>query len=344
MSVDTNEEPIVKAIHDLLLMCGGISESFSMNLATQMIQTTLKLVADNHDLGQMKLISRSLREMRYAYRIFSKYPNIRRVSIFGSARTAETHPDYIAAFNFSQLMAEAHWMCITGAAEGIMRAGIVGAQKDSSFGLSISLPWETTESSPMHGDPKHMIFRYFFTRKLMFLSHADAVAAFPGGYGTQDELFEVLTLMQTGKSNIIPLVLVEGENGEYWQHWEQYVKGQLLNNRWISPDDLRLYHIASSSAEAKEHILKFYRNYHSSRYVKELLAIRLQKPLQQKQIDELNEKFSRLVASGKMYMAKALPDEEGQFENLPRLVFIHTRKDFGLLRIMIDHINQFKTE
>lgn len=341
MPVDVNEESIVKSIHDLLILCGGISNSFSMNLATQMIQTTLKLVADQHDLGQMKLISRALKEMRYAYKIFGQYPNVRRVSIFGSARTSPKHPDYIAAHNFSRLMAKSHWMCITGAAEGIMRAGITGAQKESSFGLSISLPWETTENSPMHGDPKHMIFRYFFTRKLMFLSHADAVAAFPGGYGTQDELFEVLTLMQTGKSNIIPLVLVEGKSGSYWKEWEKYIHEQLLNNRWISQEDLRLYYIASSSADAKKHIMKFYRRYHSSRYVKELLVIRLQKALTSRQLEELNEKFSSLVADGKMYRGDALPDEEGQWKELPRLFFVHTRRDFGLLRILIDQINDF---
>jgi len=340
--VDVHEESIVKTIHDLLYKCGGVAESFTLDLATQMIQTTLKLVADNHDPGQMKLISRALKEMRYAYRIFNQYPDVRCVSIFGSARTPEKHPDYIAAQNFGMLMAKSQWMCITGAAAGIMHAGITGAQKKSSFGLSISLPWETPDTSPMHGDPKHMIFRYFFTRKLMFLSHADAVAAFPGGYGTLDELFEVLTLMQTGKSNIIPLVLVEGKEGGYWEHWKHYMESQLVINRWICPEDQRLYYIASSSADAKRNIMKFYKNYHSSRYVKDLLAIRLQKPLKPHQIDELNDTFVPLIASGKIYMGEALPGEEGQFAELPRLLFNHNRKNFGLLRIMIDHINNFK--
>lgn len=339
--VDVKDEKIVKAIDELITLCGGVPESLASDLALQMIQTCLKLMIEGHDIWQLKLINRALKEMRHAYHIFSKYPEAQFVSIFGSARTPEKHPDYTAAEAFSKAMAKQGWMCITGASDGIMHAGVKGAELESSFGLSIRLPFEDSTNALIKGDPKLMIFNYFFTRKLMFLSHANAVAAFPGGFGTLDELFEVLTLMQTGKSNIVPLVLIEGAKGNYWSHWKQYIDEQLSATGWISDSDHNFYYIATSPADAKRHILQFYHRYHSSRYVKELLVIRLNKPLKPKQVDELNHTYASLIASGKIEMSKALPDETDYLE-LPRLVFHHTRKNFGLLRALIDQINVYK--
>lgn len=334
---DFHDEHVLEAIHDVIRLNNGDPESFAGDLISQMIQTCLKLF-HGHDIGQLKLINRALKEMRYAYGIFNQYPNAKRVSIFGSARTPAEHPDFKAAIAFSMSMAKQGWMVMTGAAEGIMRAGIDGAQRESSFGLSIILPFEATATPAIQGDPKLMMFRYFFTRKLMFISHSDAIVAFPGGFGTLDELFEVLTLIQTGKSNIVPVVMVEGTKGIYWEHLKQYMNLNLLRNGWISPYDLHLYYIASSPADAKKHILKFYRRYHSSRYVKDLLVIRMLKSLNAKQLATINEQFASLVVKGKMEMSKALPEETDVLK-LPRLVFHHTRRDFGLLRALIDHIN-----
>lgn len=210
---DANDEKIVKAIRALISECGGESGTFEGDLVTQLIQTSLRLLLDGHDTGQLKLITRAMKEMRYAYHIFNQYGGIRRVSIFGSARTPEDHPDYKVAKDFSKQMADYGWMVITGAANGIMKAGLEGAKKEAGFGLSIKLPFETSVHSFIEGDPKLMSFKYFFTRKLMFMSHSDAVTAFPGGFGTMDELFEVLTLLQTGKANIVPVVLMEGKRG-----------------------------------------------------------------------------------------------------------------------------------
>ena len=193
--LEVNDERILEAIQSLILACGGAPESFDGELITQMIQTSLKLMTEGHDTGQLKLITRSLKEMRHAYRVFNRYEGIRRIGIFGSARTPEDHIDYITARRFSEGIAEKGWMCLTGAANGIMKAGLEGPKKESSFGLSIRLPFEAGVNSVIEGDPKLMVFRYFFTRKLMFISHSDAVAVFPGGFGTLDELFEVLTLM-----------------------------------------------------------------------------------------------------------------------------------------------------
>jgi uncharacterized protein (TIGR00730 family) len=336
--ISPSDEKVMKVIHQLIEQFGGEINSFEGELLTQQIQTTLKMIMEGHRTDQLKLITRSLKEMRYAYRIFNENPGSHRISIFGSARTPEEHPDYMAAEQFSVALAEKGWMCITGAAGGIMKAGMVGPASDGSFGLSIRLPFETPTNRHIRGDPKLIHFRYFFTRKLMFMSHADAAAVFPGGVGTMDELFEILTLMQTGKTNIIPVVLVEGENGVYWHHWEVYVKKNLLGNGWISPEDISLYHIASSVEGAVEHVEQFYRRYHSSRYVHDDLVIRLKSPLSEKQVGLLNNEFAGLVASGKMRLSEALPLED-DYLDLPRLVFHHTRMHFGLVRSLIDRIN-----
>lgn len=338
---DVKSDESLKVIEGLITHFGGAPGTLKADLTTQMIQTCLKLMIEGHDLWEMKLINRALKEMRHAYHIFAQYPDARCVSIFGSARTPETHPDFKAAETFSHAMAMDGWMCITGAADGIMRAGIKGAQLESSFGLSIRLPFEDNSKSIIKGDPKLMIFNYFFTRKLMFLSQAHAVAAFPGGVGTMDELFEVLTLMQTGKSSIIPLVLLEGENGHYWKGWEHYMNTQLLDNGWISPSDYHFYYKASSPEDAKKHILHFYKRYHSSRYVKELLVIRMKSPLTLQQVEELNAEFGSLLAAGKMELSSALPEEEEDHPELPRLIFAHNRKNYGLLRALIDKINAY---
>jgi hypothetical protein len=334
------ELELEQKIKELIAFNGSDPETFDANLISQLISSSLKLLKENPDTGQLKLMTRAFKEMRYAYHIFNQHPSGRRISIFGSARTPENHPDYLEAKNFSSLMAKNGWVCITGAADGIMKAGLEGAQKASSFGLSIRLPFETPSNSLLAGDPKLITFRYFFTRKLMFLSHSDAVAAFPGGVGTQDELFEVLTLMQTGKANIIPVVLIQGA-GTYWQEWQDYVFRNLLDKGWISQEDLSLYYMAHDSKDAVAHILQFYHRYHSSRYVKDTLVLRLLSHLNHDQIAQLNQEFGPvLVKEGEIYLTTALPEEDDHLE-LPRLAFVHNRRHFGTLRQMIDRINSF---
>jgi hypothetical protein len=338
---DPEDERALKLIHALVEACGGSPENLDGSLVTQLIQNSLRLMSEKHDSGQLKLMTRALKEMRYAYRIFNRYPNVKRISIFGSARTPEDHPDYLTAKAFSLGMADQGWMCITGAANGIMKAGLEGSKRQSSFGLSIRLPFEIPTNSFIEGDTKLMIFRYFFTRKLMFISHSDAIAVFPGGFGTLDELFEVLTLLHNGKSSIVPLVLIEGNPGVYWKFWEEYIQKHLLDNGWISPEDRNLYYIASSPEDAVKHIQHFYSCYHSSRYVKDIFVLRLQRPLDSAQVEHLNQKFAILVQSGTMQMSSPLTEETDYLE-LPRLIFHHTRKDFGILRLLIDEINNFK--
>jgi len=337
-----HDQLLNEKIKELISFDGSNANSFEADLISQIIWSSLKLLKEKHETAQIKLMTRAFKEMRYAYHIFNQHPHSRRISIFGSARTPEIHPDYIAAKEFGAAMAKNGWVCITGAADGIMKAGLEGAQKESSFGLSIRLPFESPTNSFLAGDPKLITFRYFFTRKLMFLSHSDAVAAFPGGVGTQDELFEVLTLMQTGKSNIMPLVLIQG-TGTYWNDWLHYLKENLLEQGWVSPEDLHFFYLAPTYQDALNHIFKFYSRYHSSRYVKDLLIIRMLSPLTDEQIESLNEKFGKmLVKSGKIFATSALKEESDHLE-LPRLAFEHNHMHFGSLRMMIDEINNFST-
>jgi uncharacterized protein (TIGR00730 family) len=307
--------------------------------------TALKLLGDGLDVGQVKLLELALKEMRRSYRLFNRFRGVRKVSIFGSARTPETHPDYHAAREFGRLMAAESWMAITGAGDGIMKAGHEGPTREASFGLSIRLPFETNANDVIAGDDKLLSFRYFFTRKLMFVSHSDAVAVFPGGFGTMDEIFEVLTLVQTGKSPIVPIVLVEGSGPDgkplgYWKRWEFGVVENLLSQGWISKEDPGLYEFASSPADAVQRILRFYHRYHSSRYVDDHLVIRLKRALTDAQVKELDSEFRPLIKSGHMHQTGAHESEQ-EHPSLPRLRFHFAKRGFGMLRRMIDRINGF---
>lgn len=338
-AIDTNESEMLENVDAFITNSGGDPTTYKGKLIAQIIQTALKLMSENHDLGQLKVISRSIKEMRYAYNIFDRYKDAPCISIFGSARTPENHPDYIAAKEFSAQMAKQGWMCMTGAANGIMKAGLEGPQNTLNFGLSILLPFESASNTIIEGDPKLIHFRFFFTRKLMFMSHSDALAAFPGGFGTLDELFEMLTLMQTGKANIVPIVLVEGAGGAYWERWKVYMEN-IIAEHWISPEDTSFYYFAPNPEDAVQHILKFYSRYHSSRYVKDILVIRMRNPLNEEQAEILNRQFASLVAEGKMSLSGPLLGETDHLE-LPRLIFTHTRREFGKLRQLIDAINHF---
>lgn len=327
-------------IRDLVAKHIDDPDSFEAKLIGEMIYTSLSMYRDQHDTAQLKLINRSLKEMRYAYKVFNQYPTKQRLSIFGSARTPENHPDYIETKKFSAEMARHGWMCITGAAGGIMKAGHEGSVQDKIFGLSIMLTFEPETNAHIEGDPKHINFKYFFTRKLMFLSHSDAVIGCPGGFGTMDELFEVLTLMQTGKSSIIPVILLEHEGGRYWKDWEIYVRENFLKGKTISPEDMSFFYIAKNYLDACDHIFLFYKRYHSSRYVKNLFVIRMKSPLNHTQIEELNRDFGKIVKEGRIEERGPLP-EESEYEDLPRLVFHYTRTHYGILRELIDRINSY---
>jgi uncharacterized protein (TIGR00730 family) len=231
-------------------------------------------------------------------------------------------------------------MSITGAGPGIMRAGNEGAGPGNSFGLSIRLPWETNENEFLRGDPKLIVFRYFFTRKLMFALGADAMAVFPGGFGTLDECFELLTLVQTGKSGLVPIVLLAPEGNDYWRAFEGFLRNHLLAPKWIEDDDLHLFKVFSDVGAAAAYIENFYRNYHSSRYVGDSLVVRIRRPLTDAELAELNAIGKDLLASGAIAQSRALPDED-EWPELPRLVLHFNRRHFSGLRKLIERLNDF---
>lgn len=343
---------VQKEIDELIRHAAGSEpEPFQTRLVRDLVTAALKLIPDGRDSGELKLMTAAMKELRYAYRVFGEYPDPHKVTIFGSARTPEDHPDFLSAVEFSRRMAEAGWMVITGAGDGIMKAGHVGPGRESSFGVAIRLPFETTANDVIEGDEKLIHFRYFFTRKLMFLSQAEAVVCFPGGFGTMDEAFETLTLVQTGKASIIPIVLVQGQSvpGDgskttegYWQGFDRFVHEDLLARGWVSEEDPGLYYLAKDADDAAEHVLKFYRVYHSSRYVRDDLVIRLKKRLTEDAVAALNEEFAELVKSGDIHHRGPFEVEDDHLD-LPRLVFTHTRRRYGLVRRLIDRINESPT-
>lgn len=335
-----DDPELVARVNELIQECGGVPTSRDGRLVRDLLTTSLKLITDQRDTGELKLLTNSFKEMRHAYRVFGDHRGAPRISIFGSARTPADHPDYRTAVAFSRTMADRGWLVITGAGEGIMKAGHEGPGPESSFGLSIRLPFETTANSVIAGDHKLINFRYFFTRKLMFLSQCQAITAFPGGFGTQDELLEALTLIQTGKSAMVPVVLIEGPDSDYWERWDRYVREEFLGGGFISPADSSLYHLAVDARDAADHISRFYCNYHSSRYVGPELVLRVKHRITRRQLRHLNREFADLVASGDIEQRPA--DEiEGEFLDLPRIAFTHTRAGFGRLRQLIDRVNDY---
>ena len=312
------------------------------DLVAEVVENGIKLLRDQTNRGDMKLINKAMKEIRYALRIFAPYRDVHKVSIFGSARTPEDSPDYKQAEEFGRQIAARGWMVITGAGGGIMAAGHGGAGPDPSFGLAIRLPFEQKTNVHISKDKKLINFNYFFTRKLMFVRSSHAVVLFPGGFGTMDEGFEVLTLVQTGKAVPMPIVFVDQPGGSYWRDFMNYAERHLLGRGFISPPDLLLFKVTDSVEVAVEEVTRFYSNYHSVRTVREELVMRLQKKPTEKQLAEINEKFRDItVAGGEYRVSEPLPVEadEPSLADLARLVFKFNRRDHGRLRALIDHLN-----
>jgi hypothetical protein len=293
--------------------------------------------------GDVRVIQTALRELRYAFKLFAPHAHIRKVTMFGSARAQSNKPDYQQAVNFARKLAEEGWMVITGAGPGIMQAGHEGAGPEKSFGANIRLPWEQNANPIIQKDKKLVTFKYFFTRKLTFVRHSDAIVLFPGGFGTLDEGYEALTLMQTGKSRLMPLVLMDRPGGAYWKTWDKHVREHLLRNGFISPDDLHLYEITDDIDAAVKTITRFYRNFHSMRFVRDLLIIRMKYAPSDHALESLNEDFVDILTRGKITRTEALPEEreDGSDVELPRIALEFNKRDYGRLRQMLNVINSF---
>ena len=338
MKLDTLEG----VLHEVETICKAEGVDINTRLYRELLIDALKFKRDDLDTLDLKIASRSMAEFRYAARVFKPYRGIRKVSIFGSARTPEDDPYYTLAVDFARMLVKENFMVITGAASGIMKAGNVGAGAENSFGANILLPFEQGANDVIADDPKLITFRYFFTRKLFFLMEAQGVALFPGGFGTHDEGMETLTLLQTGKAPPMPLVLMELPGEDYWEDWDQFIRKQLLGRGLVSEDDLCLYKILHSAEDGVAWMKHYYSTYHSMRRVRDKLVIRLEKQLTKEHIEELNETFSGLLKKGRIQKTNALPQEADQPQLLgkPRLAFSYNDRNAGRLNLMIQTINR----
>jgi uncharacterized protein (TIGR00730 family) len=299
----------------------------------QVVVSALRLMRDDASRGDLKLINSALKELRHSFHVFAPYKHARKVAVFGSARTQPGHPDWEQARSFAERMVAEDWMLITGAGGGIMGAAQGGAGRESSFGVNIRLPFEQDANLVIAGDPKLINFRYFFTRKLIFVKEAHAIALFPGGFGTHDEGFEALTLMQTGKGEILPVVFVDAPGGSYWSEWIGFLSSHLRGREMISEEDLSLFRVTDDLDTAVEEITGFYRNYHSSRYVGDLLVLRVRRGPDQEQLGALNRDFPDLLAGGEIELRSVLPREAGEVDHYPRIALRFNHRSVGRLRL-----------
>lgn len=311
-------------------------------LIEEIKRTADKLAMDRATRGDLKILSRALRELRYAFKVFTPYRTQRKVSVFGSARTQPGTPNYEQSVEFGRRMAEQNWFVVTGAGHGIMEGAHVGAGRKMSMGVNIMLPFEQESNHIISDDVKLVHLKYFFTRKLLFVKEVHAVALCPGGFGTQDEGFETLTLVQTGKRDLMPIVLLDEPGGTYWQAWMEFVTDQLLNRELISPSDMSLLKATDSVDEAVAEVMNFYSVYNSMRYVRGRLVLRLHEAPDQQFLARLNDEYADILESGRIESVETHPHEadEDHLADLPRIGLHFDRRNIGRLREMVDTINR----
>jgi hypothetical protein len=316
----------------------------NQKLIQQALATIVRLAGSELERLDWKILSASLADMEQGLQLFHTYRHVRKVTIFGSARLSPESPEYRMAVDFARCVTQLGFMVMTGGGGGIMQAGNEGAGREQSFGLNIQLPFEQEANPFIVGDPKLINFKYFFTRKLFLLRESDAVALFPGGFGTQDEAFECMTLSQTGKFGPVPLILIDRPGGNYWREWSDYIHKHLVQKGLISPDDPSLYTVTDNLDVACDAITRFYQVYHSSRYVGDKLVIRLKTELSDADVEHLNANFSDIWVKGRIEKSQALPEEaQDETAELPRLVLYFNQRDLGRLYQMIATINQLGT-
>jgi len=318
-----------------------VADPEDADLIFELVVSALRLGRDHADRLDLKIANAALKEMRYSFHVFEPYRGSRKAAIFGSARTQPMDPLYLQAKELAAALAAKDWMVITGAGPGIMEAGLEGAGPDQSFGVSINLPFETTTSAFLAGDPKLINFRYFFTRKLEFVKESSAFVLLPGGFGTMDEAFELLTLLQTGKALPAPVVLLDTPGGTYWEHWSEFIHAEMGAARYISDEDFRLVKVTDSVDVAVDEVLGFYTNYHSQRFVDGRLVLRVQELPSDDDLAAINRDFRDIVVRGEIEPIPTTKAEVADRDHvdLPRLAFRFDRHGWARLRMMIDRLN-----
>jgi len=315
-------------------------------LAQRLLLGAIDMIASNPGTLDLKIAAATIEEMGDAYRVFAPYSAAPKVTIFGSARTTQDDPLYANARDVAAQLAAQGWMIITGAGPGIMQAGMEGAGREHSIGVSIRLPFEQGANPVIAGDDKFVSMKYFFTRKLMLIKESKGFISLPGGFGTIDETFELLTLTQTGKGLPVPIVLLDTPGDPYWETLDEFIRGQLVRRGLVSASDPGLYFITDDTAAAVREIVSFYRNYESIRYVGDTLVLRLRHEPTAEQLDELNEQFGYLCASGRIEASGPLEPELREHDSieLPRLAFHFAKHGYGDLRALINAVNSFQEE
>jgi hypothetical protein len=341
VSPPQSDQEIHQQAFDALAGGHSLSPAQSRELLA-MIESLGELAREGTSVGDLKIANAALAEMTEAFRVFRPYRSIRKMTMFGSARTQPEDPVYLLARDLATKLAQEDWMTVTGAGPGIMAAGLEGAGRDHSFGVNIRLPHEEGANAFIAQDPKLVEMRYFFTRKLMLIKESHAYAVLPGGFGTQDECFELLTLLQTGKAEPAPVVLMETPGGTYWQGWLRFVEGEAIESGWVSAEDVALFRVATSVDDAAHEIIGFYRNYHSCRWVGDLLVLRVQVEPSKAELSDLNRRFGDIITRGTIRATGAFPPERSSNDHpeLPRLALRFDKWHFARLRQLIDAINE----
>lgn len=336
---DTGNEAIDAAVVALVAQAG---ENGNEDLTAEIITTALKLYRDGAARGDLKLVNTALKEMRYSMLVFSRDRDRPKVTMYGSARTPSTTVEYQLAKQFAEIMAARNWAIITGAGPGIMEAGNEGAGMDASYGVNIRLPFES-EANPFVSPDRLINFKYFFTRKLGFVKESSAFALFPGGFGTMDEAFELLTLIQTGKADLHPIVMVSSGESNYWAKWNEFVVDELVASELISPDDQNLYLITTDPTTAADEICHFYANYRSQRYVDGKLVLRITHGPTRDQLSDLNDRFSDILVSGTIATVEPSSAELRDNDDISasRLQLHFDRRHYGRLRSLVNTVNDW---
>lgn len=326
----------------LASLLDSIGVSSNRDQLMEIFETVVRLAADGTDRLDLKITNAALKEMCEGFEVFAPYRHVPKLTMFGSARTLPTDPLYSQARDLAHVLAVHGWSTVTGAGPGIMAAGLEGAGPDNAFGINIRLPFEQGANQFIADNPKLVSMKYFFTRKLLLIKESFAYAVLPGGFGTLDEAFELLTLLQTGKAEPAPVVLLEVPGGSYWQAWDRFVTDEVASRTLITPGDTCLYRIVDRVEDAAEEILGFYRNYHSIRWVGETLVIRVQSRPTDAETAALSEEFGDVVDGHIRVLDKPLPAEQrsDDFPSLPRLALRFDRLSYARLRQLIDALNK----
>jgi hypothetical protein len=336
----TGDPEVDTAIASLIDLLGVERDQ---DIFTELFTSVARLARDDSDRGDLKVVNGAVREMRSSFNTFRPFRADRKASVFGSARTRPDEPAFQQAVELGRVLADAGWMVITGGGPGIMNAAVSGAGRDSSFAVTIRLPFEPTAASTLVDDDHLVRFRYFFTRKLTFMKESSAYVVFPGGFGTLDETFELLTLIQTGKESPAPVVLIDPPSETYWERWMDFIADELVAAGLVSADDLGLVHLTSSTEEAVAYIDSFYRTYHSSRHVDGRLVLRLTHPIDDAALAAINDEFADIVAGGTIERCAAFPAEvdDEDVVDLPRLVFTFDQHHFARLHQLVRRLGEF---